>query len=271
MAGNYVYPGGAVDQDDENEEVVTSCTVCPSGMESEVFPEGLLGYRVAAMRELFEEAGVLLAYRKDGTPLRHIDEPEREKFTRYRQELNAGQITFLQLLSQENLSLALDNLFYYAHWITPEARPIRFDTRFFVAVHPSGQEASPDQTETTDGIWIAPKAALEANIKGTLPLSPPTLKTLEDVAGYDTLRSFLASLRRAEEKIAVLPVVVKIAGEDVLIFPWDPDYEKYKKGVLPQSDSEVSDVRPSNPSDRTTRLIYRRGLWLPFVKNPVTP
>jgi len=75
-------------------------------------------------------------------------------------------------------------------------------------------------------------------------------------------------LKSAEKKVAVLPVVVKIAGEDVLIFPWDPDYEKYRKGALQQSDPEISDARPSNPSDRTTRLIYRRGLWLPFVKTP---
>lgn len=271
MAGNYVYPGGAVDKDDEDKEMLTRCTMCLSGVGNDVSRRDLLGYRVAAIRELFEEAGVLLAYRKDGTFFRPFDEAEREKFARYRRELNAGQINFLHLLSQENLILALDNLLYYAHWITPEARPIRFDTRFFVALHHSGQEASPDQEETTDGIWIAPRSALEANIVGSLPLSPPTLKTLEDVACYDALQPFLESLRRAEKRIAVLPVVVKIAGEDVLIFPWDPDYDGYKKGALQQRTPEVSDARPSCPSDNTTRLIYRRGLWLPFVKNPNHP
>lgn len=271
MASNYVYPGGAVDKDDADEVLLDHCTVCTTVGESDAYSRNLLVYRIAAIRELFEEAGVLLAYRKDGTPLRTLDEPERENFARYRIELNAGQINFLQLLAKENLILALDSLFYLAHWITPEARPIRFDTRFFVALHPSGQEASPDWEETTDGIWIAPRAALEANIIGSLPLSPPTLKTLEDVAFYDALQPFFESLRNEEKRIAVLPVVIKNAGEDVLIFPWDPDYEEFKKDTLKQSNLEVSDARPSCPSDKTTRLIYRQGLWLPFVKDPTTP
>jgi hypothetical protein len=117
----------------------------------------------------------------------------------------------LQLVVGEHLLLALDQLHYYTHWITPEANPVRFDTRFFVARHPSGQEASPDLKETTDGAWIAPRPALEANIRGTIPLSPPTLKTLEDVSRFDTLDSFLDSLRGEGRKPPVLPVLVIVA------------------------------------------------------------
>ena len=268
MAGNYVYPGGTVDKSDDNEEVLTHCVESPLEGTREAHRPGpdLLGYRIAAIRELFEEAGVLLAYRKDGTPFRLSNESERERFFGYRKELNEGQITLLQLVVRENLLLALDHLYYYTHWITPEANPVRFDTRFFVARHPSGQEASPDLKETTDGIWIAPRPALDANIRGSVPLSPPTLKTLEDVARFDALELFLDSLRREDRKPPVLPVLVTIAEETVLIYPWDPEYEAYKTGAVCQDVTAVSHGRPSTPFDNTTRLVYREGFWLPYVK-----
>jgi 8-oxo-dGTP pyrophosphatase MutT (NUDIX family) len=268
MAGNYVYPGGTVDKGDNNEEVLSHCITGPSeGAGGAGHPVmDLLGYRIAAIRELFEEAGVLLACRTDRTPFQPSDDAERKRFFEYRKKLNAGEITMLELAVEEHLLLALDQLHHYTHWITPEANPVRFDTRFFVARHPAGQEASPDLKETTDGIWIAPKPALEANTRGTVPLSPPTLKTLEDVSRYDTVDSFLGSLQGAERKPPVLPVSVKVAEETVLIYPWDPEYEAYKSGAVDQAPPGASHGRPSTPSDNTTRLVYRGGLWLPFVK-----
>jgi 8-oxo-dGTP pyrophosphatase MutT (NUDIX family) len=268
MAGNYVYPGGTVDKGDENGEVLSCCVTGisgGSGAAGDPFAD-LLEYRVAAVRELFEEAGVLLAYRTDRTPFRPSNDAELGRFADYRKKLNAGQLTMVELAVEEHLFLALDQLLYYTHWITPEVNPVRFDTRFFVARHPSGQEASPDLKETTDGIWIAPRPALEANLHGTVPLSPPTLKTLEDVARFNTLDSFLSSLQGAERKPPVVPVSVTIAGETVLIYPWDPEYEACKRGVTDQIELGAAHGRPSTPSDNTTRLVYRRGLWLPFVK-----
>jgi 8-oxo-dGTP pyrophosphatase MutT (NUDIX family) len=267
MAGNYVYPGGTVDKSDNDEDVLTRCVPSPSetGNEAAHSVPDLLGYRIAAIRELFEEAGVLLAYREDGTPFRLFNESERERFLGYRKELNEGRVTLSQLAAQENLLLALDHLFYYTHWITPEANPVRFDTRFFVTRHPNGQEASPDLKETTNGIWITPASALKANIDGSVPLSPPTLKTLEDAAGFDGLGPFLGSLKCSEKRPPVLPVSVVIAEETVLIFPWDPEYEAYRMGKIPSA-SDASHGRPSGPTDNTTRLVYRKSLWVPFVK-----
>jgi 8-oxo-dGTP pyrophosphatase MutT (NUDIX family) len=268
MAGNYVYPGGTVDKGDDNEEVLSHSVTGPSegtGIAGHAFAD-LLGYRIAAIRELFEEAGVLLAYRPDRTPFLLSNDAERKRFFEYRKKLNANELTMLELAAEEHLLLALDQLHYYTHWITPEANPVRFDTRFFAARHPSGQEASPDLKETTDGIWIAPRPALEANVQGTVPLSPPTLKTLEDVARFNALDSFLSALQVTDRKPPVLPVSVIIAEETVLIFPWDPEYEAYKKGAGDQTALSVSHGRPSTPSDNTTRLVYREGLWLPYVK-----
>jgi len=268
MAGNYVYPGGTVDKSDGNKEILSRCvTGNPrhAGNTDSSFAD-LPDYRIAAIRELYEEAGILLAYRRDGAPLQIRDEAEQEKFLDYRRKLNSGEITLLELVIEEDLLLAFDQLLLYTHWITPEANPVRFDTRFFVARHPSGQEATPDQKETIDGIWIAPRKALEANIEGTVPLSPPTLKTLEDVARFDTLDSFLSSLDGAERKPTVLPVSVTIANETVLIYPWDPEYEAYKSGTAEVESLAASHGRPSTASDNTTRLVYRGGLWLPYVK-----
>ncbi len=268
MAGNYVYPGGTVDKSDDSEEVLSCCVTGTSWgtNNADRLSADLLGYRVAAVRELFEEAGVLLACRADGTPFRLSNDAEQGRLVDYRNKLNAGQLTIAELAKKEHLLLALDQLYYYAHWITPEANPVRFDTRFFVARHPLDQEASPDLKETTDGIWIAPRPALEANVQGAVPLSPPTLKTLEDVARFDALDSFLSSLQGSERKPPVLPVSVTIAGETVLIYPWDPEYEAYKTGVVDQAMLEASHGRPSTPSDNTTRLVYRGKLWLPYVK-----
>ncbi len=268
MAGNYVYPGGTVDKGDSNEQVLSRCRaeVSESRDGAGLLFTDLLAYRIAAIRELFEEAGVLLAYRRDGTPFRLSDGAEQGRFSDYRKKLNAGEITLLELAVEEDLLLALHQLNYYTHWITPEANPVRFDTRFFVACHPSGQEATPDLKETTDGIWIAPKPALEANVRGIVPLSPPTLKTLEDVGRFASLNSFLSSLQRAEMKPPVLPVSVIIADETVLIYPWDPEYETYKREPIGRKFPAASHGRPSAPSDNTTRLVYRKRLWLPFVK-----
>jgi hypothetical protein len=92
------------------------------------------------------------------------------------------------------------------------------------------------------------------------------LKTLEDVSRFDALDSFLDSLQGAETKPPVQPVSVTIAEETVLIFPWDPEYEAYKRGAVEQTSPGAFHGRPSTPSDNTTRLVYRGGLWLPYVK-----
>ncbi len=98
-----------------------------------------------------------------GEILSWVNRIGQEKLLHYRESLHRKDLSLSHLAQQEKIFLALDQLHYYAHWITPEARSIRFDTRFFVALHPSGQEASHDQRETTHGLWITPRRALEGN------------------------------------------------------------------------------------------------------------
>src|SRR4030043_1469717 len=187
MGGNFVYPGGRVDRDDGSLEI---CSLS-KGMTSEeaqkilgetFSPEESFGHWVAAIRELYEEAGVLLAYDQRGNLFQVRNREKREKLLHYRKLLQEGKTNICEIAQEEDLLFALDQLHYYAHWITPEARSERFDTRFFLARYPSGQEASHDHKETTAGVWLIPQKALEKNLIGEVILSPPTLKTLEDLS-----------------------------------------------------------------------------------------
>jgi 8-oxo-dGTP pyrophosphatase MutT (NUDIX family) len=268
FGGNFVYPGGRVDEGDSSSEIFSLCKGvslddawqalgCTSSKEKS------LACWVAGIRELFEEVGVLFAYDKTGNLFSMNDVAIQQRFFNYRNLLHDGKVSFGQIAREENLSFALDQLHYYAHWITPEARSIRFDAYFFLACNPGQQEASPDRREITEGIWITPERALNENLKGALVLSPPTLKTLEDLSSFRTTDHLFASLREKENP-AILPVLTHISGETFLVFPWDPEYEKFKTGEL---DSLIDHGRPSGPSDNATRLILKEGRWLPYVKD----
>ena len=167
------------------------------------------------------------------------------------------------MAQEEKLLFALDQLHYYAHWITPEARPERFDTRFFIAHYPIGQEASHDQKETTAGIWITPQKSLEENLKGEVFLSPPTLKTLENLSRFKSIEDVFNSLKKSEIR-PVLPILIKISKTELLIFPWDPEYEIFQKGEIP---SPINHGRPSQPGDNSTRLIHEKGRYFPFCRS----
>ncbi len=267
MGGNYVYPGGRVDRNDgsvETRSLSKGLTLEEAiTIFGEVFsPEESSAHWIAAIRELFEEAGVLLAYDHKWDLLQIRNREEREKFSHYRKLLQDGKISICEIAQKENLLFALDQLHYYAHWITPEAQPQRFDTRFFLTRWPSGQEASPDQKETTAGIWVTPRKALEENRKGDVILSPPTLKTLEDLSRFKTMEDIFHSLKK-EDIRPVLPILTRISDTPLIIFPWDPEYEIFQKGEIP---SPISHGGPSQPGDNTTRLLMRENRWLPYCR-----
>ncbi len=268
MGGNYVYPGGRVDREDGSLKMRSFS----KGMTFEearktlggmLSPEEGFAYWIAGIRELFEEAGVLLAYDSKGNLLRLRDRDEQERFSQYRELLQKNELTLCELVQKENLLFALDHLHYYAHWITPEARSERFDTYFFVARYPSGQDASHDQKETTAGAWLTPRKALEENLTGEVVLSPPTLKTLEDLSRFGKVEEILDSLKK-EAIQPVLPILTKISDHPLLVFPWDPEYPIFQQGQIP---SPIHHGRPSLPGDTTTRLLMNEGRWLPYCRH----
>ena len=264
MSGNYVFPGGRVDQEDGAQEI---CALTKGITPEEAYskfgellsPEESLAHWVAGIRELFEEAGILLAYDQNGNLFQLKNPADRVRFANYRTHLQKGQRTIWQIARDERLLLAVDQLHYYAHWITPEARRERFDTRFFLACLPAGQEPSFDQKETIAEVWLTPREAFEENVKGRIALSPPTLQIMEDLSQFNSAEDVLNSLRGKGIR-PILPILKNLGGE-VLIFPWDPEYEIFNRGDIPAT---INHVRPSRAGDHTTRLILRRGIWYPY-------
>jgi len=268
MGGNYVYPGGRVDRQDGSLEMCSfskGVTLEEARMilGEAISPEESLAHWIAGIRELFEEAGVLLAYDQEGKLLQLKDREERERFLHYRESLQKDKMSIGEMVQRENLHFALDQLHYYAHWITPEARSERFDTRFFLTRYPLGQEATHDQKETTAGAWLTPQKALEENLIGEVVLSPPTLKTLEDLSRFQNIEEIFHSLKK-EDIQPILPVLTKVSDHPLLVFPWDAEYEIFQKGQIP---SPVNHGRPSQPRDNTTRLLMREGRWLPYCRH----
>ena len=267
MGGNFVYPGGRVDRDDGSLEICSFSKGITFDEAHKILggttsPEESFAHWIAGIRELFEEAGVLLAYDQEGNLFQIRNQDEQAKFLSYRESLQKGVLTACKMAQKEKLLFALDQLHYYAHWITPEARSERFDTRFFLARYPSGQDASHDQKETTAGIWITPQKALEENLKGEVFLSPPTLKTLEDLSRFKTIDEVFTSLKNMKIR-PILPILTKITSGPLIIFPWDPEYEIYQKGEIPV---HLDHGQPSQPGDNTTRLLLKEGIWHPYCR-----
>ena len=267
MGGNFVYPGGRVDREDGSFELCsysrgTTFEDAHRILGRTLSPEESFAQWIAGIRELFEEAGILLAYDHKGNPFEYKNEEDRRRFIDYRDQLQKGKTTICQIAKESNILLALDQLYYYAHWITPEARSERFDTRFFLARHPEGQEASYDQKETIEGIWLSPQRALEENLNRKIALSPPTLKTLEDLSRFKTIEDIFTSLKK-DGICPILPILTRISGEPAILFPWDQEYEVFQRGEIPSS---INHGRPSRPNDNTTRLILREGIWYPYCR-----
>jgi len=160
MPGAYVFPGGRIEAADYSRKAERICHELSFKQAQDIIagtspPEKALAFFVAAIRETFEEAGILLAYREIPDFVA-FDEDEKMRFTKYREEVRKDPFSFATIIAREGLKLATEKLFYFAHWITPEISPIRFDTRFFVAAAPSKQEALEDELETTAHMWITP-------------------------------------------------------------------------------------------------------------------
>jgi len=168
LGGAHVFPGGAIDAADSDPRVVRRVLDFAEKTPS-------MDYWVAAVRECFEEAGVLLAHDRG----RRAISPERARsLMHYRHR------PFIELLENEDLYIPADALAYYGHWITAPGRPRRFDTRFFVALAPYGQEGSHDAGETVHDVWISPREALERGARGELELVFATQHTLRDLARF---------------------------------------------------------------------------------------
>jgi 8-oxo-dGTP pyrophosphatase MutT (NUDIX family) len=222
--GDYVFPGGKVEVDDNPDDAVRSCAGLDETQAARVLglegaPRTAMAYWVGAIREAFEEVGVLLAYGRDGGPAR-IDDA---RFAAYRDACQDDNRAFWDMIRAERFTLATDGLRYFAHWITPEDAPYRYDTRFFAAPMPAGQHAVADDREIIDVRWMTVAEAWAARASGDITLRLPTVKNLAIFEGATSAADALGRLAGRPVPM-IQPRLIMENGERRVLLPGDPGW-----------------------------------------------
>ena len=257
MAGYYVFPGGVVDAEDRDPLWKKQCDLEElkwirkpgSGMPD---PD-ILPYGIAAIRETFEEAGILLA---------HLDghgETDMASLVGMRRQDGLPPGWLKEGVVSRGWKPVLSRLYPWAHWITPVVRPKRFDTRFFATLVSRDTACLPDGRETVEGVWLEPEEALTGNLKGDTPLSPPTLVTLHELLTYPDADSLKVSLGNRMWDAPRCPRLVPASEGALLLLPGDPGYD--------EADGS-GQVRPGEilPVGKPfSRMWCRAGIWRPVV------
>jgi len=230
VPGYHVYPGGILDPEDYEPGIERFCRGIDRKQAFEILPdmsrpEKALGAWVAGIRETFEEVGMLIAERKDGSPVTIQTEEERKRFCDYRRALNTGKMKFHQMLEKEELILPLDRLYYFSHWITPEPLPLRYDVRFFVVEAPQAQAVVHDGVELTEHLWLTPSRALEEYEQGKIGMVLPQIMTLVDVSRFRTVEEAIASAKTRRVP-ANLTKIKRINDDDVEVMPDGTVFER---------------------------------------------
>jgi 8-oxo-dGTP pyrophosphatase MutT (NUDIX family) len=216
--GALVFPGGRVD--DEDYDLATDAAVFPPlpGVDANT-----AALRVAAVRETFEECGILLA-RARGDQALISAARLRDIETAHRAAMSRKERTFGAILAAENLVIASETMAYFANWITPERSTKRFDTHFFLAAAPSDQVALHDGHEAVDSVWITPATALERAKAGTYQLRFPTQMNLQKL-GRHALPAAAIDAARASKVVTIMSKQEKTAdGKRMLRLPLEAGY-----------------------------------------------
>ena len=231
VGGAYVFPGGKVDETDRSVDAQEVCSGRTDAEASTILDveSGGLAFWVAALRECFEEAGVLLAYRDEEGAAATVDVADpvvRRRLAKLRGELNSSDVDFIEACRAEGLSLAVDRVHYFSHWVTPEPAPKRYDTRFFVAALPAGQVAVHDDYETVDTVWVRPAEALDRARAGEFDLIFPTMKNLQAIGRFATSAELLSAAAAVERVPTIVPRVISDDRGFRILLPGDPGYDE---------------------------------------------
>ena len=193
-SGALVFPGGKVDDQDFDEALLPHL----KGVHDD---RDMRAIQVSAIREAYEECGILLAYEGDSSDL--IGAERLSTLDHCRAELNDGSLPLLDFLQRENLTLACDLLVHFAHWITPPMMPKRFDTHFYLAVAPDDQLAVHDGYESVDSVWISPSEAMADAEAGKRTVIFPTLRNMEKLG----ISKSVEEAMNAAENDTIVPVL----------------------------------------------------------------
>lgn len=199
MAGAHVFPGGRVDAGDRGD------------------------FRLSAVRELFEEARLLLARDHAGAWVPIASADQRARWDLAREDVHAGRRPFADVLAEAALTPALDAVVPFAHWVTPPNEVRRFDTRFFLAAAPPGQLAAHEAAESDASGWLRPAEALARCRDGGLHLPPPTWATLRELEPLTTVAAALTWAQR-RAIVARAPILRERDGRREILLPGDPEH-----------------------------------------------
>jgi 8-oxo-dGTP pyrophosphatase MutT (NUDIX family) len=267
MGGAQVFPGGRVERSDEDgdETWCDGISHATQQLASEE-PARAIAYHVAAVRELFEEAGIFLA-RGQSAPDGHsspdlvslIDDLTSERFSRHRVAIHGGRSTIREVATSEHVRLALDVLVAFAHWVTPPGDTRRFDTRFFVTRAPALQNPKHDATETTHSVWLTARAAIEQSMAGAIVLPPPTWTTLREI---ERCRSVEEVLTEARRRVIVRrePAILDHDGRRMLVLPGDPLHPRQTERTDASSAADLWSRNDDAPLSET-RFVLANGRW----------
>jgi 8-oxo-dGTP pyrophosphatase MutT (NUDIX family) len=228
VGGAYVFPGGGVDAED----ATSSAEHRVEGLSDAVasarlgLDAGGLAYYVACLRELFEEAGLLIARNAADALVRFDDDETTKRFAAHRRAINARERRFLDVVAEEGLRLDLSSLEYCSHWVTPVGPPRRYDTRFFVAVAPEAQTAAHDAGETVADVWVRPADALERHRRGELEMIFPTIRNLEAIASFTRADEVLAWARSLTSIPRIEPRIIERDGGLAILVPGDDGFDE---------------------------------------------
>ncbi|MDQ1375385.1 MAG: hypothetical protein QOJ09_2723 [Actinomycetota bacterium] len=227
VGGAYVFPGGAVDEVDRHADLERVSRGRSDDQASAMLgiDRGGLAFWVAAIRESFEEAGVLLALDEAGTVVSFADPDVAERFNIHRKAVDSGERRLIEVCEAENLVLAVDQMHYFSHWITPEGAPRRYDTRFFVCAAPPEQTPLHDDRETIANVWIRPDDALARHRAGDFDLIFPTIKSLETISRFARARDLLDAAAAIEEVPTILPRISNDGHGVRILLPGDAGYD----------------------------------------------